>query len=95
MVRTHRIPSEIYATAAIYFLPNSLDELVKHGENGFVFSDQLELAEQLRIWFENFPNNPSIIETRSRFSRNLQEFQELRWRENWRQRAAPVLEAFL
>ncbi|XP_064546649.1 chitobiosyldiphosphodolichol beta-mannosyltransferase [Drosophila montana] len=72
-----------------------LDELVKHGENGFVFSDHVELAEQLRIWFEHFPNNPSIIETRSRFARSLQQFQELRWRDNWRQCAAPVLEAFL
>lgn len=95
MVGSHRTAHERSLTAIIFFLPNSLDELVKHGENGFVFNDQLELAEQLRIWFENFPNNPSIIETRSRFSRNLQEFQELRWRENWRQRAAPVLEAFL
>ncbi|ALC46507.1 CG18012 [Drosophila busckii] len=72
-----------------------LKELVKHGENGFVFSDHLELAEQLRLWFENFPNNPSILETRARFTRTLQEFQELRWRENWQQRAAPVLQALI
>ncbi|BFF90293.1 chitobiosyldiphosphodolichol beta-mannosyltransferase [Drosophila madeirensis] len=72
-----------------------LDELVKHGENGFVFGDYHELAEQLRIWFENFPNNPSIQETQTRFGRSLQQFQELRWRESWRLNAAPILEAFL
>ncbi|XP_017113969.1 chitobiosyldiphosphodolichol beta-mannosyltransferase [Drosophila elegans] len=72
-----------------------LNELVKHGENGFVFGDHVQLAEQLRIWFENFPNNPSILETRAGFQRSLQQFQELRWRESWRLVAAPVLEAFL
>ncbi|XP_068155390.1 chitobiosyldiphosphodolichol beta-mannosyltransferase [Drosophila tropicalis] len=71
-----------------------LPELVKHGENGFVFNNHQELSDQLKIWFEDFPHNPSILETRSHFSRSLQEFQELRWRENWQQRAAPVFEAF-
>lgn len=68
---------------------------MKHGENGFVFGDHIQLAEQLRIWFEHFPKNPSILETRAGFQRSLQQFQELRWRESWSLIAAPVLEAFL
>ncbi|XP_017102331.2 chitobiosyldiphosphodolichol beta-mannosyltransferase [Drosophila bipectinata] len=72
-----------------------LNELVKHGENGFVFGDHIQLAEQLRIWFEHFPKNPSILETRTGFQRSLQQFQELRWRESWSHTVAPILEAFL
>lgn len=72
-----------------------LNELVIHGQNGFVFDNHRDLADQLKFWFENFPSNPSLLESKETFRRNLQEFQSLRWRENWRLNALPVFNSFL
>ncbi|XP_054747345.1 chitobiosyldiphosphodolichol beta-mannosyltransferase [Anastrepha obliqua] len=71
-----------------------LGELVTHGQNGFIFENQKELADQLKFWFENFPNNPSLLESKERFRKNLHEFQSLRWHENWRNNALPVFNLF-
>ncbi|XP_055387699.1 chitobiosyldiphosphodolichol beta-mannosyltransferase [Condylostylus longicornis] len=70
---------------------NCLNELVVDGENGFIFENSKELSDQLKMWFEKFPNNFSLINTKEIFVRNLKEFQSLRWKENWKLNAWPVL----
>lgn len=67
----------------------SLDELVKHGETGYIFKTAEELSQQLQNWFENFPSGTAneISET---FKIKLEVFQKLRWRENWLNVAAPA-----
>ncbi|XP_075144966.1 ALG1, chitobiosyldiphosphodolichol beta-mannosyltransferase [Haematobia irritans] len=69
-----------------------LNELVKPGQNGFIFQSSEELADQLIFWFEKFPNNPSLIESKEIFRKNLQIFQSLRWHENWTSIALPAFE---
>ncbi|XP_037949612.1 chitobiosyldiphosphodolichol beta-mannosyltransferase-like [Teleopsis dalmanni] len=72
-----------------------LNELVIHGKNGFIFENYKELAEQLKLWFKDFPNNPNIIETDIHFRSNLKTFQSLRWHENWSALALPVFNSFI
>lgn len=66
-----------------------LPELVKHNENGMVFSSDKELAEQLKSWFENFPNNDAQHKLDAKFREELQKFQENRWHGNWTSIALP------
>lgn len=56
---------------------------MKPNENGYIFRDSKELAEQLQLWFDNFPNNKDQSRLCETFKKNLQVFQELRWKENW------------
>ncbi|XP_072035603.1 chitobiosyldiphosphodolichol beta-mannosyltransferase-like [Amphiura filiformis] len=63
---------------AIHF--NCLDELVKHNENGLVFHDKEELAQQLQDLLCDFPEKQKQLET---FRDNLKSFQKLRWEESW------------
>lgn len=70
-------------------LPFSLSELVKHNENGLVFSSENELAALLKSWFENFPNNDSQRKLDEKFRQNLHRFQENRWHNNWISVALP------
>ncbi|CAD6996176.1 chitobiosyldiphosphodolichol beta-mannosyltransferase [Ceratitis capitata] len=72
----------------------SLGELVTHGQNGFIFENHKELSEQLKFWFENFPCNPSLLESKERFRKNLHAFQSLRWHENWKTNALPMLNSY-
>lgn len=67
-----------------------ISELVRPGQNGFIFESQQELARQLIFWFENFPNNPSLMESKELFQKNFEAFQCLRWRENWLNNALPI-----
>lgn len=60
-----------------------LDELVKHNENGFHFSNKQQLCQQLKNWFLNFPNNQLQIELNKKFKNKLNKFQEVRWHGNW------------
>ncbi|KDQ19820.1 glycosyltransferase family 33 protein [Botryobasidium botryosum FD-172 SS1] len=46
-----------------------LDELVKDGENGLVFKDSDELAEQLERLLTGFPNSPSLANLRGSLRR--------------------------
>nr|XP_033819261.1 chitobiosyldiphosphodolichol beta-mannosyltransferase isoform X2 [Geotrypetes seraphini] len=71
---------------AIHF--NCLYELVKHQENGLIFANSNELAEQLKMLFSDFPSATSKL---NRFRRNLQESKQLRWDESWDQTVLPVL----
>lgn len=60
-----------------------LPELVKHNENGMIFSNDKELAEQLKSYFENFPNNNIQHQLDKKFREELHEFQKNRWHGNW------------
>ncbi|XP_019348668.1 chitobiosyldiphosphodolichol beta-mannosyltransferase isoform X2 [Alligator mississippiensis] len=71
---------------AIYF--ECLHELVKHDENGLIFRDSNELAEQLKMLFSEFPSIDGKLQL---FRRNLQESKQLRWDESWDQTVLPLL----
>ncbi|XP_014243390.1 chitobiosyldiphosphodolichol beta-mannosyltransferase [Cimex lectularius] len=66
---------------------NCVSELVRHGENGYVFKDQHELTNQLLDWFSNFPDNG-----RPDLQKNIENFQKVRWHENWVRHALPVFQ---
>uniref|UniRef100_A0AAG5CXQ3 Glycosyl transferase family 1 domain-containing protein n=1 Tax=Anopheles atroparvus TaxID=41427 RepID=A0AAG5CXQ3_ANOAO len=67
-----------------------INELVKHGENGFIFHDHQELAEQLGQWFYDFPNNIALSNMKQDIQKHLKQFQGLRWTENWKNVALPI-----
>ncbi|KFW04845.1 Chitobiosyldiphosphodolichol beta-mannosyltransferase, partial [Eurypyga helias] len=71
---------------AIHF--KCLHELMKHDENGLIFSDAEELTEQLKMLFLGFPTLGSKLQT---FRENLRESNKLRWDENWDQTVLPLL----
>ncbi|XP_044269082.1 chitobiosyldiphosphodolichol beta-mannosyltransferase [Tribolium madens] len=67
-----------------------LNELVKNGENSFIFKSSEELSKQILDWFENFPNKANQKRTVAKFKTELEAFQNLRWKENWEVVASPV-----
>ncbi|XP_050069912.1 chitobiosyldiphosphodolichol beta-mannosyltransferase [Anopheles maculipalpis] len=73
---------------AVHF--DCIDELVKHGENGFVFQHHQELAEQIGHWFYDFPSNIALANMKQDMQKHLKIFQALRWTENWKHVALPV-----
>ncbi|XP_075035957.1 chitobiosyldiphosphodolichol beta-mannosyltransferase [Mixophyes fleayi] len=64
-----------------------LHELVKHQENGLIFEDSTELAEQLKMLFTSFTSSSSKLK---QFRQNLHESKQMRWEESWDQTALPV-----
>lgn len=72
---------------------HSLDELVVHEKNGFIFENYKELADQLKFWFAHFNNNIAVEQTKEKFQRRINEFQSLRWNENWQKNALPVFKS--
>lgn len=70
---------------AIYF--QCLDELVRHEENGLIFNSATELAQQLKLLFQDFPNDRGKL---SVYRKNLRESAEQRWDENWDQNILPL-----
>ena len=65
-----------------------IDELVKDGKNGLVFVNEDQLAGQLWSLLGDFHKNPKkLIELR----KGAEECQRLRWEENWRECAKPVI----
>ncbi|KAL5273829.1 ALG1 family protein [Megaselia abdita] len=70
-----------------------LDELVVHEKNGFIFENYKELADQLKFWFAHFNNNIAVEQTKEKFQRRINEFQSLRWKENWQKNALPVFKS--
>uniref|UniRef100_A0A8C9TWM1 Chitobiosyldiphosphodolichol beta-mannosyltransferase n=1 Tax=Scleropages formosus TaxID=113540 RepID=A0A8C9TWM1_SCLFO len=66
----------------------SLDELVKHDENGLVFQDAEELAQQLRELLWKFPQTQGRL---ARFRKTLRESGQQRWDESWDQTVLPLL----
>lgn len=63
-------------------------------ENGFIFDNSKQLGSQLKYWFKNFPFNEEINHKKNIFQNNLKKFQLLRWEENWKAKALPILEKF-
>ncbi|XP_050433024.1 chitobiosyldiphosphodolichol beta-mannosyltransferase isoform X2 [Adelges cooleyi] len=58
-----------------------LHELVRHDENGLVFSNEQQLASQISSWFKGFPSK--INEQREIFSKESDEFRLITWHANW------------
>ncbi|RLU18954.1 hypothetical protein DMN91_009312 [Ooceraea biroi] len=58
-----------------------LSELVRHNENGLVFASENELAQQLKMWFHDFPNNDAQQQLREKFQKNM--FTSLVQRNAW------------
>uniref|UniRef100_A0A3Q2X0J8 ALG1 chitobiosyldiphosphodolichol beta-mannosyltransferase n=1 Tax=Haplochromis burtoni TaxID=8153 RepID=A0A3Q2X0J8_HAPBU len=73
---------------AVHF--NCLDELVKHEENGLIFKDSAELAEQLKTLLSDFPSSDGKLGT---FRRNLRSSRGQRWDDNWDQNILPLITA--
>ncbi|KAJ8373326.1 hypothetical protein AAFF_G00266290 [Aldrovandia affinis] len=71
---------------AIHF--QCLHELVKHEENGLVFEDSQELAEQLKALLLDFPVEEGRL---ARFRRNLRASGQPRWDESWDRTVLPLL----
>ncbi|NXQ35404.1 ALG1 mannosyltransferase, partial [Alaudala cheleensis] len=71
---------------AIHF--ECLHELVKHNENGLIFRDSKELAEQLKMLFWDFPALEGKLQS---FRENLRASRQLRWDESWDQTVLPLL----
>ncbi|KAM7387483.1 hypothetical protein PAMA_009887 [Pampus argenteus] len=73
---------------AIHF--SCLHELVKHEENGLIFRDSQELAEQLKSLLSEFPSSEGRL---GAFRRNLQTSKGQRWDDNWDQNVLPLITA--
>ncbi|XP_028267577.1 chitobiosyldiphosphodolichol beta-mannosyltransferase [Parambassis ranga] len=73
---------------AIHF--NCLHELVKHGENGLIFKDSPELAEQLKSLLSEFPSTDGRLDV---FRRNLNMSRGQRWDDNWDHNVLPLINA--
>ncbi|XP_039971587.1 chitobiosyldiphosphodolichol beta-mannosyltransferase isoform X2 [Xiphias gladius] len=73
---------------AIHF--DCLHELVKHEENGLIFRDSRELAEQLESLLSEFPSSEGRL---GLFRRNLRTSRGQRWDDNWDQNVLPLITA--
>ncbi|KAF7650023.1 hypothetical protein LDENG_00132380 [Lucifuga dentata] len=73
---------------AVHF--NCLHELVKHEENGLIFKDSQELAEQLKSLLSEFPGADGRL---GLFRKNLQASRGQRWDDNWDQNVLPLITA--
>ncbi|XP_059204957.1 chitobiosyldiphosphodolichol beta-mannosyltransferase [Centropristis striata] len=69
---------------------NCLHELVKHKENGLIFRDSQELAEQLKSLLSEFLSSDSRL---GAFRRNLRTSRGQRWDDNWDQNVLPLITA--
>ncbi|XP_067914839.1 chitobiosyldiphosphodolichol beta-mannosyltransferase isoform X2 [Heterodontus francisci] len=67
-----------------------LHELVKHEENGLIFKNSQELAEQLKLLFIDFHKEKNKL---GKFKRNLKESKMVQWDENWDETVLPLLAA--
>jgi beta-1,4-mannosyltransferase len=68
----------------------ALPELVRHEDNGLVFKNAQQLAEQLEGLFTGFPLDDPSKSRISRFRARVAESSDLRWSENWNTFAAPL-----
>ncbi|KAJ8251025.1 hypothetical protein GJAV_G00216290 [Gymnothorax javanicus] len=71
---------------AIHF--QCLHELVKPEENGLIFKDSQELAEQLKALLSEVPGTEGRL---ARFRSNLRTKDQLRWEESWDRTVLPLL----
>ncbi|XP_022165464.1 chitobiosyldiphosphodolichol beta-mannosyltransferase-like [Myzus persicae] len=65
-----------------------LNELVRHNENGLIFSNGNQLALHIMTWFKNFPSE--ICEKQSRFLKEIDKFRAVDWHTNWMNNAYPI-----
>lgn len=66
----------------------SLNELVRHNENGFVFSNEHQLALHILTWFLKYPSQ--ICENKNRFCKEIDVFRTVDWHTNWMNNAYPL-----
>ncbi|XP_036144609.1 chitobiosyldiphosphodolichol beta-mannosyltransferase isoform X2 [Monomorium pharaonis] len=73
---------------------NCLSELVKHNDNSLVFSDEKELAEQLKMWFQDFPDNETQRQLREKFQKNMfiSQQNDNDWHSNWKLNMLPCFQ---
>ncbi|KYM94828.1 Chitobiosyldiphosphodolichol beta-mannosyltransferase [Cyphomyrmex costatus] len=73
---------------------NCLSELVKHNENSLVFTDEKDLAEQLKMWFQDFPENKAQQQLREKFQENMFTSQQNDndWHSNWKLNVLPCFQ---
>uniref|UniRef100_A0A7N8WMA5 Chitobiosyldiphosphodolichol beta-mannosyltransferase n=1 Tax=Mastacembelus armatus TaxID=205130 RepID=A0A7N8WMA5_9TELE len=71
---------------AIHF--SCLHELVKHEENGLIFKDSHELAEQFKSLLSDFPSSDGRL---GLFRRNLRASRGQSWDDNWNQNVLPLI----
>ncbi|CAH0395097.1 unnamed protein product [Bemisia tabaci] len=64
-----------------------LGELVRHGENGFVFKNSSDLHRQILNWFRNFP---SLHQDNQLIKDNVKTFRKTMWHANWCSNAKPL-----
>lgn len=64
---------------------NCLSELVRHNENSLVFANEYELAQQLKMWFQDFPNNEKQRQLCEKFQKNMftSQLYPTDWHGNW------------
>lgn len=65
-----------------------IGELVKDETNGLVFTNEEQLADQLWKLLKEFPKNQMEL---NKLRSGVVEFQKLRWEDNWRECAKPVI----
>lgn len=71
---------------AIHF--GCLHELLRHDHNGYVFHNDMELADQIEQLVEGFP---VANQQMTKFRDNLSSFQSLRWDHYWKLHVMPLL----
>uniref|UniRef100_A0A8C5QL80 Chitobiosyldiphosphodolichol beta-mannosyltransferase n=1 Tax=Leptobrachium leishanense TaxID=445787 RepID=A0A8C5QL80_9ANUR len=64
-----------------------LHELVKHEENGLIFEDSQELAEQLKVLFSDLYCDSSKLK---KFRQHLRDSKQMRWDESWDRTALSI-----
>lgn len=73
----------------------SLSELVRHNENSLVFTNENELAQQLKMWFQDFPNNEAQRQLCEKFQENMFTSQLPHpndWHGNWKFNVLPYFQ---
>jgi len=65
-----------------------LREQVQHGENGLLFDDACQLANQLFLLFKDFP---LITPTLEKLRNNIARSRPMTWSEGWNEEARPLL----
>ncbi|XP_011172792.2 chitobiosyldiphosphodolichol beta-mannosyltransferase [Solenopsis invicta] len=70
---------------------NCLSELVRHNDNSLVFTNEKDLAEQLKMWFRDFPNNETQRQLYEKFQGNMFTSQQNDndWHSNWKLNVLP------
>jgi hypothetical protein len=65
-----------------------LHELVRDTENGVVFHTSEQLSKQLHDLFSDFPSD---VKTLNKLQKGTEEFQKIRWEDNWNEVVSPLL----